>query len=59
MLGFFGWEIAKIVLTVALLAAAPRLVPDLSWMALLIGMVITMKTYWAALLVRSGVRKTD
>ena len=59
MLGFFGWEIAKIVLTVALLAAAPRLVPDLSWMALLIGMVITMKTYWVALLVRPGVRKTD
>lgn len=59
MLGFFGWEIAKIVLTVALLAAAPRLVPGLSWMALLVGMVITMKTYWAALLVRSGVRKTD
>ena len=59
MLGFFGWEIAKIVLTVALLAAAPRLVPDLSWMALLVGLVITMKTYWAALLVRSGVRKTD
>ena len=59
MLGFFGWEIAKIVLTVALLAAAPRLVPDLSWMALLVGMVTTMKTYWAALLVRSGVRKTD
>ena len=59
MLGFFGWEIAKIVLTVALLVAAPRLVPDLSWMALLVGMVITMKTYWAALLVRSGVRKTD
>lgn len=59
MLGFFGWEIAKIVLTVALLAAAPRLVPDLSWMALLVGMVITMKTYWVALLVRPGVQKTD
>ncbi|WP_298209022.1 ATP synthase subunit I [Acidovorax sp.] len=59
MLGFFGWEIAKIVLTVALLAAAPRLVPGLSWMALLAGMVITMKTYWVALLVRPGVRKTD
>lgn len=59
MVGFFGWEIAKIVLTVALLAAAPRLVPGLSWIALLIGMVITMKTYWVALLVRPGVRKTD
>ena len=59
MVGFFGWEIAKIVLTVALLAAAPRLVPELSWIALLVGMVIAMKTYWVALLVRPGVRKTD
>ena len=59
MVGFFGWEIAKIVLTVVLLAAAPRLVSNLSWLALLAGMVITMKTYWVALLVRPGVRKTD
>jgi ATP synthase protein I len=59
MVGFFGWEVAKIVLTVALLAAAPRLVPGLSWIALLVGMVITMKTYWVALCVRPGVRKTD
>ncbi|WP_348707631.1 ATP synthase subunit I [Acidovorax soli] len=59
MVGFFGWEVAKIVLTVALLAAAPRLVPGLSWIALLVGMVITMKTYWVALWVRPGVRKTD
>lgn len=59
MVGFFGWEIAKIVLTVALLAAAPRLVPGLSWVALLIGMVVTMKTYWVALWVRPGVPKTD
>jgi ATP synthase protein I len=59
MVGFFGWEIAKIVLTVSLLAAAPWLVPGLSWIALLIGMVVTMKTYWVALLVRPGVQKTD
>lgn len=59
MLGFFGWEIAKIVLTVALLAAAPRLVVGLSWIALLVGMVVAMKTYWVALMVRPGVRKTD
>lgn len=59
MVGFFGWEIVKIVLTVALLAAAPRLVPGLNWIALLIGMVVTMKMYWVALMVRPGVRKTD
>src|SRR3990167_5517543 len=41
------------------LAAAPKLVPQLSWLALLVGMVVTMKTYWIALMVRPGVRKTD
>ena len=59
MLGFFGWEIAKIVFTVVLLLAAPRVIAGLSWMALVVTMVITMKTYWVALLVRPGVRKTD
>ena len=59
MVGLFGWELVKIVLTVAMLAAAPRLVPGLSWLALLAGMVITMKTYWIALLARPGVRQTD
>ena len=59
MVGFFGWAIAEIVLTVALLAAAPGLVPELSWIALLAGMVIAMKMYWVALLVQPGVRKTD
>ncbi|WP_119967517.1 ATP synthase subunit I [Simplicispira lacusdiani] len=59
MVGFFGWELVKIVLTVAMLAAAPRVVAQLSWLALLVGMVVTMKTYWIALMVRPGVRKTD
>ena len=57
--GFFGWEMAKIALTVAMLAAAPKLIDALSWLALLAGMVVTMKTYWIALWVRSSVRKTD
>ncbi|MDR2324016.1 MAG: ATP synthase subunit I [Acidovorax sp.] len=54
----FGWELVKLVLCIAMMAAAPRLVRDLSWLALLAGMVAVMKTYWIALLVRSGVRKT-
>nr|WP_041700566.1 ATP synthase subunit I [Alicycliphilus denitrificans] len=57
--GLFGWELVKIVVTVAMLAAAPRLVPGLSWLALLAGMVVTMKAYWVALLARPGVRRTD
>ena len=59
MAGFFGWEMAKIGLTVAMLAAAPKLIDALSWLALLAGMVVTMKTYWVARWARSGVRKTD
>lgn len=57
--GFFGWEMVKIALTVAMLAAAPKLIASLSWLALLAGMVITMKTYWIALWAQPGVRKTD
>jgi ATP synthase protein I len=59
MVGFMGWELVKIMLTVAMLAAAHLWVPRLSWLALVLGMVVTMKTYWVALLVRPGVRKTD
>lgn len=52
MLGFFLWEAVKIALTVAMLFAAPRLVADLSWPALLAGLVITMKSVWLMLLLR-------
>ncbi len=54
VVGFFVWEIAKLALTVAMLALAPRVVKDLSWLALLVGMVVVMKTYWVALMVRPG-----
>ena len=47
--GFFLWEMVKIGLTVAMLFAAPRLVMDLSWPAMLAGLIVTMKVYWVAL----------
>lgn len=47
--GFFVWEMVKIGLSVALLALAPRMVPGLSWLALLAGLVVTLKVYWVAL----------
>jgi ATP synthase protein I len=50
--GFFVWEMVKIGLTLAMLFAAPRLVSELSWPAMLVGLVVTMKVYWVALLVR-------
>lgn len=56
----FAWEFVKLVLCIAMLAAAPGLVPNLHWLALLAGMVVTMKTYWLVLLAgRASVRKTD
>jgi len=49
VMGFFVWEMAKVGLTVAMLFAAPRVVTDLSWPAMLGGLVVTMKVYWLAL----------
>ncbi|MBG9388700.1 ATP synthase subunit I [Caenimonas aquaedulcis] len=47
--GFMAWEMVKIASAIALLMAAPKLVADLSWPALLVGLVLTMKVYWLAL----------
>lgn len=43
---FLLWEMVKIGLTVAMLYAAIWLVKDLSWPAMLVGLMITMKVYW-------------
>lgn len=50
--GFFVWEAIKISASVGLLIAAPRLVTDLDWLAMLIGLIVTLKVYWVALLMR-------
>lgn len=47
--GFMVWEMVKIALSIAMLVIAPRWVSDLSWPALLVGLVLTMKVYWIAL----------
>jgi ATP synthase protein I len=57
MFGFFLWEMVKLALTVAMLIAAPNLVLALSWPALLVGLVLTMKVYWVALLFAPRYRK--
>jgi ATP synthase protein I len=46
--GFFVWEAVKIAASVGMLVAAPRLMSDLDWLALLVGLIITMKMYWLA-----------
>lgn len=48
VLGFFLWEMVKLVVSVAMLMAAPRLVPGLEWLWLLAGLVVALKMYWVA-----------
>src|SRR6478736_2874179 len=47
--GFLLWEMVKIALSIAMMMAAARVVTELSWPALLVGLVLTMKVYWIAL----------
>jgi ATP synthase protein I len=49
---FMLWEFVKIAVSVAMLVLAPKVVPGLSWLALLAGLVVCMKVYWFALLWR-------
>jgi ATP synthase protein I len=48
-MGFAVWQGVKWVLTVLLLALAPKVLNAVSWPALLAGMLLTMKVYWLAL----------
>jgi len=43
------WEMVKVALTLAMLFGAPLFVKNLSWPALLVGLVLTMKVHWLAL----------
>ena len=56
--GFFVWEGVKIVLTVAMLLMAPKVVLNLNWLALLAGFVVTMKAYWVAMWLHSKRNKS-
>ena len=58
LVGLFAWELVKIVLTVALLLAAPQLISDLSWLALVASFVVTIKVYWLAMLLGWVQRKS-
>ena len=54
---FMAWEMGKIGVSVAMLVLAPKVVPGLSWPALLAGLVLCIKVYWVALSWRA--RKTS
>jgi ATP synthase protein I len=48
-LGLMVWEMVKFASSIAMMAVAPGLVPGLSWPALLVGLVLTLKVYWVAM----------
>jgi len=56
VVSFFVWELVKMCLTVGLMLTAHRLMRDLSWPAMLVGLVVTIKVYWLALALRRKVR---
>ena len=55
--GFFLWEMVKIGLVLAMLFAAPRLVANLSWPAMLVGLIVTMKVVWLVLWLEAKARR--
>jgi ATP synthase protein I len=56
LFGFAFGELLKISLTVIFLLLAPRLLPGLSWPAMLVGLVATLQVYWVALILRGKLR---
>lgn len=59
LMGLMVWELVKIVLTVALLLVAPKVISDLNWFALVAGFVVTMKVYWLAMALGWMQRKSE
>ena len=49
VLSFFVWELVKILVTVGIMFGAQLLMTGLSWPAMLVGLIVTMKVYWLAL----------
>lgn len=57
--GFMFWEMLKLGAAIAMLVIAAKVVPHLSWPALLATMVVGMKVNWLALLWRRRPVVTD
>lgn len=51
-LAFMLWEMVKIGLSIGMLILAPSLIANLSWPALLVGLILTMKVYFVAAIVK-------
>ena len=49
-----AWGVVKMLVSLAMLAGAARVVPGLSWPVMLAALVVCMQTYWFALLWRGS-----
>ncbi len=58
-IGFLAWQGVKMVLSLALLLGAVRVVPDLNWPALLVAVVVCLQVNWLALLWRGRAKKNE
>jgi ATP synthase protein I len=57
--GFLGWQAVKMVLSLALLLGAVRVVRNLNWPALLVAVVVCLQVNWLALLWRGRAKKNE
>ena len=51
--GVLFWEGVKVLLALVMLWLAPQVVPDLSWLGLVAGLVVVLKAYWLAFWVQN------
>ncbi len=49
LLGFAILELIRLLLSVGLMFAAPQAVENLSWLAMLVGVVVALKVHWLVL----------
>jgi ATP synthase protein I len=58
-MGFLLWQGVKMVLSLALLLGAVRVVPGLNWPALLVAVAVCLQVNWLALLWRGRAKKNE
>jgi ATP synthase protein I len=49
VMSFFLWEFVKVMVSVAVMFAAYKWIVGLNWLAMIGGLVLTLKVYWLAL----------
>ncbi len=59
LLRLLVWELVKLALTVAILYSADKVLGEMSWPALLAGLVVTMKANWLVLAFQQGANRSS